>query len=326
MLLKEQLINLGWIATDIEENSLAPIDIRSKATLDEIKVMLNDLTKDLDNEIQTGDKNKNLVENLLPVVSAIVEANNDRYSPFYSDARKVNIQNIHLALEGINTIKRSFADLKVVEENLETFERIVIQFSTLLAILNQTNIDLTEFTFLKYLEKESELFLRTGLGTLNYIDNVNKNSLNRIFDYTPPTITLAKVFEKEVNYSITHWNRELINIDLPPYFIKYQPGIVHGVLNKKAKDGSWYAPELGRGLSSFENNIKKQKFPSNITENTCNELLSIWFNIKELRNKAAHPNIVDKSNTNSLLEKFKRLEELNIFQKFYELKQLYRGY
>jgi hypothetical protein len=174
--------------------------------------------------------------------------------------------------------------------------------------------------------------LQTGLEVESFLLS-NKNTS----DYSASAICLAKMFEKEINYSIVHSIRKQHSVDLPRFFNKVQPGVIVKVnaINQynnreflvdfnKENNGSWLPPELGKAKAIAKNNLTQDHWKSLGISNS-ETFLAEWDRIHRIRNKAAHTQQVSHSDLQNMKNSVSKLGSSNIFEKLANLKSQYRS-
>lgn len=158
------------------------------------------------------------------------------------------------------------------------------------------------------------------------------------FDFTPLAIGYFKIFENEINFSVVHWVRKLLQIEMPVYFNKVKPGFNNseiaptiGFSNKprpvnfnRSVKGSWVAPGLGESeiivnslINGGKNIEEMEPFQPDLMEN--------WQKIRTIRNLAAHPGVLSYKEYQNTKNTFDYLISSGIFNRLFKLKQLYRG-
>jgi hypothetical protein len=234
---------------------------------------------------------------------------------------------------------------KSLEENRhysdqEFVERIAEKIFLLLGLASQarhSDISRLRKNFLpidrRYLEQESEIILRTGLRVLHLLqmeENPLDPVLEEIWDYSPGIMSMAKLFEREINLSIVHFMRYLEHVDLPRYYDKYQPNLTPEPRINRAKlnaqkGGKWLPPALGQSKYAFKDLINQNQLPPGWTMQDCQTLYSYWDIIHNKRNPAAHSSISSDQSLMDVVDSLRMLNRSDYFKKFFQLKVLYKG-
>jgi hypothetical protein len=184
------------------------------------------------------------------------------------------------------------------------------------------------------LEKESSIILK---GTEKIISNFEQEYGEKdIADYSPIIIGIGKIFEKEINFSVVHWIRKKLNIDLPEFFNKYEPGqqciyIPSSVENQRSIDFNrgnaykWMPPGMGESEHVVSDWFRKGNYIEFFDSATEQELISGWNKLRRIRNNAAHMDITDFNSYVSAVDEMNKLSNQNIFSRLFDLKDLYSG-
>ena len=135
-----------------------------------------------------------------------------------------------------------------------------------------------------------------------------------------------KIFEREINLSLVHWIREHLGINLPSYFNRYQSGIT--AKYKKGKlsidfnkgsysDNKWISPGIGQSQIAFKakvNEIERWLSKAGYTESTkVAFLIQQWNTIKNIRNNAAHAELVNETSVTQIKVALSALSSNGIF-------------
>jgi hypothetical protein len=188
------------------------------------------------------------------------------------------------------------------------------------------------------LDTESIHMLKTALvvqDLLEFRSGIANSLLEHEIDYTLTVIPLAKVFEREVDFSLVHWVRERLGIDLPTYFNKYQPEISavfkpdlrrrRYVDFNRHKDGNWIPPALGESEISCRS-LGRRIRPQGWSVTRWKLLMAGWHVIRVERNRAAHTEFIDKNSSMRVGSILNNLAGQKIFNSMCALKIKYRGF
>lgn len=224
----------------------------------------------------------------------------------------------------------------------EEVDRLCICIVSFLAQLNKRHaVTLDEFITVRreFLEVDSFQILRTAhkvfdlLATHQLTDLIHLDTGEQL-DYTPGLICLAKVFEREVNLSVVHWARRELGIDLPRFFNRPQPGVKATVVPKlpggreinlnMERHGKWLPPGIGQSALACHE-LSRARLPDNWDRDTWGLLFRLWERVRDKRNEAAHTEMIDEASLWSIKDALQELSTNGLFEKFYVMKQQYRG-
>ena len=227
-----------------------------------------------------------------------------------------------------------------LDSQLDNLSAKIISF---VAHLNtQENLNLDQFITVenRFLEDDSYLMLKTVHRVLDLFNNRDFGGPSAVkpildldeetFDYTPGVICLAKVFEKEINFSVVHWIRESLRIRLPQFFNQYDhkkgKAVRDGVNFNKTHDSKiWSPPSMGRSLEVCRQINEPKSMPQTLTQDWVN-LLRVWDVITSERNTAAHAlDLVCKNSVEAVRKGLNKLSRDGIFKKLYWMKNQYKG-
>lgn len=228
----------------------------------------------------------------------------------------------------------SFWRGKLDEQLDEELENLCVRIASFLALVNpRPPLNLVDFININedFLEPDSITMLKTAHGVINFLDNPSSPRLSPAdVDYTPGVICLAKVFEREINLSIVHWIRKSLGVELPTYFNKYQERLAaiyqlqreHINFNKqKGRFGDkWLPPGIGQSLM-----VHRHLTHGNPLTEPEQFLQQYWEKIKDVRNKAAHTDLVDKGSVSVVQAALNTLSRARVFDLLHQLKEQYRN-
>jgi len=153
-------------------------------------------------------------------------------------------------------------------------------------------------------------------------------------DASPFILPFGKAFEKEMTYSLVHWIREHLAIDLPEYFYKYQLGkraflindqVVFDYNQLRRKTTIWLPPMLGaqvHGLRLISN--QKSIHPFKDFEDS-ERFLAIGNKIMAIRNQATHLGKEGASSLRAVIYKWKELWNGGYLEQLNQLKLKYKN-
>lgn len=144
-------------------------------------------------------------------------------------------------------------------------------------------------------------------------------------DFSPLMICVAKAFESEINASLVQWYRKKLGVDMPRYFKLHAPNVTALAggsqpvdFNAKRREGGWHPPSLGHSLWAGTKHFAEQ--PRELTPEQFEHLTDIWGRILPLRNKAAHPGSMDRSEFRYGADLWMELKEKRLLAKLLDLK------
>lgn len=220
-------------------------------------------------------------------------------------------------------------------EQSEVVDDLCLKISYALATLNKSHTGeprLLSAIDPKFVEPESWQLLKTAQKVADMLsfEHQRREPFLRlpIEDYTPAVICLAKVFERELNFSLVHWLRKEKGIELPPFFNRYEEGknaTIGNVNLNREEDGRWLPPAMGQSKFAARQWAENNPIPPNWTRDQWDGLMTQWDVIHEMRNAAAHTEVVPLPAVQSMHTALENLSHESIFAKFYQMKQEYRG-
>ncbi|WP_088034877.1 hypothetical protein [Evansella clarkii] len=214
-------------------------------------------------------------------------------------------------------------------------EELSIKLAVFLKMLQNENSYSTLYSLpIKdyWLESNSAQLLKTAIEVEGFLRNKKTN-----LDFSPSAICLAKMFEREINYSIVHWFRKKHSIDLPRFFNQVQPGVEayettknpnrrynsHVNLNDRRK-GKWASLELGVAKTIAKFNLTDKEWESMGIANS-EKFLSDWDNIHYIRNQAAHTELITLEQYMKMKKSLENTAENNVLEKLSNMKNTYKG-
>ncbi|MEH7176532.1 hypothetical protein [Neobacillus vireti] len=318
--LEDQIATLGKIAR--KGMKYEELNNRWNFLLDEIK---NPLYKPLNN-LKESNIGCSLAKALADVVSAFVthtdlKESKEAFIQFESVLSDIKIE-IKKIKEELN---KGLYDLDEEQYILEQLDKFYVAINYYLSTQNKNEITLPINK--KYLEHDSYLMLKTSYKVIDYLSDDD--------DFTSSVICLAKCFENEVNMSLVHWIRSNIGIDLPTYFNKFQSGINGEIKSGKLKPNfnklyrNTHDKLLHPALFQSQIVLKKQinnSLPDGWARINSRFFLDSWENIAEIRNSAAHTELINHTTALNMQDYIKKLSNLGIFSYLYKIKKSFKGY
>lgn len=186
-------------------------------------------------------------------------------------------------------------------------------------------------------ENESKIILNTFNRVFSsYSTNTNPNEFEGMLDYSPLIMSLGKIFEIEVNLSVVHWIRNLLNIEMPEYYKKHKndkgdyklipsESIIYKPRPVDFNMGTqldWHAPGLGESELITKTLYSQKKTPPGFTD--VESFLRYWTTIRQLRNKAAHTECLYQNDFSAVHNAFTSLVTTGKFGEMNNLKIKYK--
>lgn len=272
-----------------------------------------------------------LAKALSDVLSFIV----DGEAPRAHDQVRSTIEQLYKSINRMKTDPNDFGS--------DELDRLSIRLASFLALLNKRqHSSLDEFIPIQreWLEAASFTILRTAHKVYDLL--VHPQSDERILrgedrgiDFTPGVICLAKVFEKEVNLSVVHWARKKLKVELPRYFNKPQPGlsaiVVPSIPGGREIDlnrghrSKWLPPGIGQSELACQE-LASEGLDERWDPQSWDRLFRLWSVVRTKRNDAAHIELMDKASLLAVKNALSQMTADHVFEKFWEMKQHYRGY
>lgn len=178
-------------------------------------------------------------------------------------------------------------------------------------------------------EEESKIIYRTFLRIFKKRRIIKNRILELLgydagicnFDHSILVVPLCKIFEIEVNLSVVHWVRNLLNIEMPTYFkrVKPEPGnytitpLEELVPNPRPVDFNrgrnhrWIAPKIGESELVCKTLYREGKRPQEIRNYEV--LLNKWSIIRSYRNRAAHLEVLLENDFNNAYNVFNYIKD-----------------
>lgn len=320
-------LQMGRLARIAQELSL--LNRQTKMGLVDKQEALFELLKDQDLDLCNGSGEEKLNETIARALSDILsfamDHCTDLCSPITELSKEQRKQSYRKAIYTLTFLK---SKLQISEKDtsdyyryIDLIEELSIKIGTFLALLQKQKNSLSPFNS-GLIENDSLHLLQTGLDVQSFLQNKHTNT-----DYSASAICFAKMFEQEINYSFVHWIRNQININLPEFFNKKQPGkaaIYNNIDFNKGIRGKWQAPELGRSKYIARNNIKTSEWTAMGIQNPS-LFLNRWEIIHTIRNRAAHTEKISLSDVNEIKDSLFSLANDKIFTQLAYLKNRYNG-
>jgi hypothetical protein len=155
-------------------------------------------------------------------------------------------------------------------------------------------------------------------------------------DYSPAAVCWCKAFEAELGYSLAHWVREILGVQLPPYYGKVQEGVqavfsssdgrfsVDFNRRRRSGDDAWKPPELGVLQGPVFHYFKHQE--SAPVEQAKRRLLQEkWETIRQVRNEVCHPYPVNRERAILIREALDELNRQSVLSNLVRLKRQLKG-
>jgi hypothetical protein len=288
--------------------------------------------------------NESMARALSDLMSYLIDEEQDRYTDFNqkqilrmaSSQKRMSLNN---ALRSLGNLKLSLKDVDISDIESHALFPLIDELSTKLAIKmslleKKSRHKLNDNLSIKedWLEQHSYHLLKTGLEVESFL---LYNSITK--DFSASAICLAKMFEKEINYSIVHAIRKQYSVELPRFFNQYQPGVAAKVKVQnqyssrefivdfnKSNNGRWQPPELGISKAIANNNLTLEQWRL-LGLNNSEDFLTSWDKIHQIRNKAAHTQSVTNQELNEMKASISNLASNNIFTILAKLKDKYRN-
>jgi hypothetical protein len=155
-------------------------------------------------------------------------------------------------------------------------------------------------------------------------------------DYSPAAVCWSKAFEAELNYSLAHWVREILGIQLPSYYGKVQDGIQAVFSSSDSRfrvdfnrrrgmdEDAWKPPELGLLQGPVYYYFKHQQ-PAPLEEAKQRILREKWEEVRQVRNDVCHPYPVNRERANLIRQALCELNRQSVLSKLVRLKRRLRG-
>jgi len=323
---EEQLIRLGYIAD------------RAERPMSEIKSNWRELDLCSSHGLESlSDSLARVLSDVLSFIVAGAEIGKRQGSWIQSKALS----------QADDAVKRLYASIDYLknanEEHInEELDRLCICLISFLAQLNnRRRIDLNEFLNIhrEHLEYDSFQILRTAYKVYDMLSTSQfklpvKRDVGEVFDFTPGVICMAKVFEKEANLAVVHWARKELGISLPQYFNKPQPGVTATVVPQipggreidlnMNRNGKWLPPGIGQSEIACQE-LSLLGLPDEWDSTSWYLLLNIWRRVRVRRNEAAHSELMSETSMLEVRDMLQEMAEQRLFEKFYKMKQRYRG-
>ncbi len=191
---------------------------------------------------------------------------------------------------------------------------------------SELDIKLSAITRIEGLEYESKIFLKSA--NMVYSMFLLEKDIEEI-DYSPVAIGYTKFFEKEINVSVVQSIRKELGVPMPIYFNKYYPDQEKYEINinnkfkidynmKNIKTGNYLAPGLGQTFHALE--IEFDKIDGD--KKKLNELLYKGRKLNNIRNRAAHPELIGKEDIDEIRDIILSLYLNKIFDELITTKKM----
>lgn len=250
----------------------------------------------------------------------------------------------------IGNVITKFLENKDLQRDPTRYEQLNLFLLGCLSNLSRPNRN-PEITIDERCESESKIILKTfnkvfpffeplnnELQHFQYMANKevrirhNRFDIDEGIDYSPLIISLCKIFEIEINLSIVHWFRKILNIEMPTYFKKHKQDNMEykitpssSVINNprpvdfnKGYGTKWIAPGIGESELVTLTFLKEGNLPPEISD--YDELLRYWAILRQYRNKAAHTENLRKQDFDNVYSAFRNIVSNDYLTKFNDLK------
>ena len=210
----------------------------------------------------------------------------------------------------------------------EELDNLCVKIVSFLSYRNDRNdLNLNDFINIdaRLLEVDSQLILKTA----HKVDDLLMRNRSQMIDYTPVTICLAKVFEREINLSVVHWIRDNLGINLPRFFNEYQPRITaifngtgQAINFNRENNGRWHPPATGEAQRAYRN--VSNDLSSWLAPHLVTNFLHNWDVIRKIRNSAAHTKVLDRDSVTKVQNALNELSSSGVFTALAEMKHIGR--
>ena len=265
-----------------------------------------------------------LAKALADVLSFIIEPDNSEIRERVQNAITELANDMRVLKEEIE--KRASLGPDHLEELYSQLDDLCEKIALFLSHLNSgSNSHLNDFIEIdtKLLEVDSRIILKTS----HMLNDWLARSPTRIIDYTPVTLCLAKVFEREINLSVGHWLRQDLGIKLPRYFNKYQPATkailqaTEGAIDfNRRKDNKWEPPPIGASRRAY--NLKADQMVHWLHLPIQQGFSEHWKTIQNERNDAAHTRVMNERSVCNIQNSLNNLSRIGVFEALYEMKNI----
>lgn len=193
------------------------------------------------------------------------------------------------------------------------------------------------------MKKYSNLFEQESNINISMTNSVSQlfteTNSEFIMDYSILALGFSKIFEIEINLSVIQWIRKHLNIEMPEYYKKYKPEFGNALITpddtfvpnptpvdfNRHKGTKWIPPGIGQSELVVRSLFKKKYLIETFSDLNEYVLLNAWKPIREMRNKAAHVEIMRLEDMIIITENFEKLLETNCLKKLLDLKLHYKG-
>lgn len=180
---------------------------------------------------------------------------------------------------------------------------------------------------LKQLENEENLDYKSKIF-LKSANMINSLLTSEEIDYSAVTIGYSKFFEREVNLSIVQLIRKELGINMPyyyeqycdvngNYFVKIDNDFKVNFNMQERTSGKYLPPGLGQSLICF-NTMSKQLV---YYISKYKELISLGKKLNSIRNKSAHPDLINKKDVDNIKEIIVELYIQGAFKEMISIKE-----
>lgn len=276
----------------------------------------------------------NILTNSMPTISAA-------YYGIDQNAKRMLVHHLNEMERSVETLRNTIKRLEIntdewkdVEDQIEVLLQILFDLHSLRYSESTDNDQMIfDHTVLldqvKFLEESSYFCYRSLLHWIKYTTSITHIEK---FDFSPGIVSIAKMIEMELNFSFVHWIRSTLGVKLPQYFYKYQEGIECKIdeidFNFSRNGKVWLPPPLGTSKDKILQLIKKKDITEKeLCDNETSTIQSILKKLQtiiELRNKAAHDQVLNRTQWINTLNCLNDFASSNGFEMFYKIKKRYK--
>ena len=235
----------------------------------------------------------------------------------YSNDRLYDVQRF-LSEEWVRDVIETLSNKKIEEFKTADLLKVVCRIGPITSREKELLLmDLMGILFEAEFEEfknclENDVYANLLDGALLY----SKYDEQYFSDSSPFMLPFFKAFEKEMTYSLVHWIREHLAIDLPEYFLRYEPK-KEAILRKgnsyfdfnqqRANTTVWQPPMIGGQVKGFEILTTEQFISPFKSVEESKAFLEIGRKIMNIRNQATHTGAEGASSLRAIIYKWREL-------------------